>query len=83
MSSCPENFSQNADDRRPRSAVCTENLNADVMLVKSATDGERLNAPSPLDRAEDRRIFVKGSMSSDVVVIVRVGSLDSAQMRLA
>jgi hypothetical protein len=33
MSSCPENFSQNADDRRPRSAVCTENLNADVMVV--------------------------------------------------
>jgi hypothetical protein len=38
------------------------------MVVKSAKDGERLDAPSLLDREEDRRILVKGSMSSDVVV---------------
>jgi hypothetical protein len=44
----------------PAPPVCTENLNADVMVMKSAKDGERLDAPSPLGRAEDRRILVKG-----------------------
>jgi hypothetical protein len=63
--------------------VCTENLNADVVVMKSAKDGERFIASSPLDPAEDRRILVKGSMSSDAVVIVHIGSQDSAQMRLA
>jgi predicted transglutaminase-like cysteine proteinase len=63
--------------------VCTENLNPDVVVMKSAKDGERFDASSPLNRAEDRRILVKGSMSSDAVVIVCIGSQDSAQMRLA
>jgi hypothetical protein len=45
MSSYPENFSKNADNRRPGSAVCTENLNADVMVVKSAKEGNGLMLP--------------------------------------
>ena len=63
--------------------MCTENLNPDVVVMKSAKDGERFDASSSLNRAEDRRILVKGSMSSDAVVIVRIGSQDSAQMCLA
>ena len=66
-----------------RPLVCTKNSNPDVMMVKPVEDGERFNASRPLDRAEDRRILVKGSLSSDAVVIVRIESQDSAQMRLA
>ena len=57
--------------------VCTESSNPDVVVMKSA------KASSPLNRAEDRRILVQGSMRSDAVVIVRIGSQDSAQMHLA
>jgi hypothetical protein len=63
--------------------VCTENLNPDVVVMKSAKDVERFDASSPLKWAEGRRILVKGAMSSDAVVIVRIGSQESAQMRLA
>jgi hypothetical protein len=42
-----------------------------------------LITPVSLNRARNRRILVQGAMSSDAIVIVRVGSRDSAQMRLA
>jgi hypothetical protein len=45
--------------------VCTENLNPDVVVMKSAKNGERFDASNPLNRAEDRRILIKGSMRSD------------------
>jgi hypothetical protein len=51
--------------------------------MKSAKNGERFDASSPLNRARNRRILVQGSMRSDAVVIVGIGSQDSAQMRLA
>ena len=63
--------------------MCTENLNTGVVVMKSAKDGERFDASSPLNRAEDRRILVKGSMSSDAVVIVSIGFHNPAQMCLA
>jgi hypothetical protein len=74
---------QCADHGVPPVVVCTENLDPDVVVMKSAKDGQRFDASSPLNRAEDRRILVKGSMRSDGVVIVRIGSQDPAQMRLA
>ena len=40
-------------------AVCTENLNSDVVMMKSAEDGERFDASGPLNRARNRRIFVQ------------------------
>ena len=39
--------------------VCTENSNPDVVVMESADDGERFDAPSPLNRARDRRIFIQ------------------------
>jgi len=39
--------------------VCTENLNPNVMMMKSAKDGVRFDASGPLNRARDRRIFIQ------------------------
>jgi len=39
--------------------VCTENLNPHVMVMKSAKDGVRFDAPGRLNRARDWRIFVQ------------------------
>ena len=39
--------------------VCTENLNPDVMVMKSAEDRMRLDIPDPLDGTKGRRIFVQ------------------------
>ncbi len=62
--------------------VCTKNLNPDIVVMKSAKDRVRSDASGPLNRARDRRIFVQGTMRSDVVVITSVGLQDAAQMRL-
>ena len=58
--------------------VCTEYLSSDVVVVKSAKDGVRFDASDSLNLPSDRRILIQGSMRSDVVVIARVGSQDSA-----
>ena len=63
--------------------MCTENLNPDVVVMKSAKDVERFDASSPLKRAEGRRILVKGSMSPDAVVVMSVRFQNPAEMRLA
>jgi len=63
--------------------VCTENLNPGVAVMESAKDRGRCDAPGPLNRARDWRIFVQWSMRSDLIVIGRVGSQDPAQMGLA
>ena len=63
--------------------VCTENLNADILVMKAAKDRRRFDTTSPLNRARDRRVFVQGTMRSDVVVITSVGLQHTAQMRLA
>ena len=63
--------------------VCTEKLNPNVMVMKSAKDGVRFDASDPVNRARDRRIFVQGPMRSNVIVITSVGLQDAAQMRLA
>jgi len=47
--------------------VCTENLNPDVMVMKSAKNRVRIDRSDPLNRAIDRRIFVQCN--------VRFGSL--------
>src|SRR4029453_17784377 len=53
------------------------------MVMKSAQDGARTDHTGSLNRARNRRILVQRSMRSDEIVIVGIGSLDSAQMRLA
>ena len=40
-------------------AVCTENLNPGVMVMKPTKDGMRFDASCRLNRARDRRIFVQ------------------------
>jgi hypothetical protein len=40
-------------------AVCTENLDPDVVVMKAAKDWVRPNASGPLDGARDRRIFIQ------------------------
>jgi hypothetical protein len=40
-------------------AVCTENLNSDVVMMKSAEYRVRTDDSSPLNRAMDRRIFIQ------------------------
>jgi hypothetical protein len=62
--------------------VCTENLNPDKVMMESAEDGERFDTSSSLDLARDRRISVQRPMRSDVVIVVRIGSQDPAEMRL-
>ena len=42
-----------------QSPVCTENSNPDVVVMESAQDLERCDAPGPLNRARNRRIFVQ------------------------
>jgi hypothetical protein len=42
-----------------QSPVCAENSDPGVAVMESAQDGERFDAPDPLDRARDRRIFVQ------------------------
>jgi hypothetical protein len=39
--------------------VCTENLNPDVVVMKSAKDRVCSNDPGPLNGARDRRIFIQ------------------------
>jgi len=39
--------------------VCTENSNPDVVVMESAEDLERFDAPGPLNRARDRRILIQ------------------------
>ena len=63
--------------------VCTENLNPDVVVMKSAKDGMRPDASGPLNGSRDRCIFGQRPVGSNVVVIASVGSQDPAQMRLA
>ena len=40
-------------------AVCTENLNAGVIVMQSTEERMRVNDPRPLNRARDRRIFIQ------------------------
>jgi hypothetical protein len=46
-------------DRDPESLVCTENLNPDVVVMKSAKDRVWTNDSGPLNGARDRRIFIQ------------------------
>ncbi len=39
--------------------VCTENLNANVVMVKSAQDRVRIDRSDPLNGTMDRRIFIQ------------------------
>jgi hypothetical protein len=43
----------------PKEVVCTENLNPNVMVMKSAKDGVRFDVSGPLNRARDRGIFIQ------------------------
>ena len=63
--------------------VCTDNLNAGVAVMKSAHDSARTDHTGSLNRASDWRILVQGSMRSDAIVIIGVGSQDPTQMNLA
>src|ERR1700686_3017573 len=64
-------------------AVCTENLNPNVLMMKSAQDSVRTYHAGSLYRPRNRRIFVQRSMRSDAVVIIGVRFQNSAQMLLA
>jgi hypothetical protein len=48
-----------AADTAPALAVCTENLNPGVAVMESAQNGKQCDAPGPLNRARDRRIFIQ------------------------
>jgi len=63
--------------------VCTENLDADVMVMKSAEDRMRPKASGLLNGSGARRIFSQRPVRSDFIVIGSIGTQDSAQMRFA
>ena len=63
--------------------VCTENLNPNVLMMKSAQDSVRTYDAGSLNRPRNRRIFVQRSMRSDAVVIIGVRFQNPAQMLLA
>src|SRR5260370_7257732 len=48
--------------------VCTENLNPNVLMMKSAQDSVRTYDAGSLYRPRNRRIFMQRSMRSDAVV---------------
>src|ERR1700730_16167288 len=48
--------------------VCTENLNPNVAVMKSAQDGVRTYDAGSLDQTRDRRILVQRPMGSNAVV---------------
>ena len=50
-------FPVRAHTRAP--GVSTENSNPDGVVMEPADDGERFDAPGPLNRARDRRIFIQ------------------------
>ena len=50
-------------------AVCTENLNPDIVVMKPAKDRVCIDGAGPRDRATNRRIFILRPVCSDVVVI--------------
>ena len=49
--------------------VCTENLNPDVMVMKSAEYGCRYDAAQVLNGTMDRRILVERPMSSQLIIV--------------
>jgi hypothetical protein len=48
-----------ADGTHARTAVCTENLNPNVEVMKSAQDSVRTYDAGSLNRTRDRRILVQ------------------------
>jgi hypothetical protein len=50
---------QGAASARVRMAVCTENLNPNVMVMKSAKDRIWRDRSDPLNRAKGGRIFIQ------------------------
>src|SRR6202140_1612392 len=63
--------------------VWTENLNPNVLMMKSAQESVRTYHAGSLYRPRNRRIFVQRSMRSDAVVIIGVRFQNAAQMLLA
>src|SRR5262245_3689809 len=63
--------------------VCTENLDSNVMMMKSTKDRLRFNASGRLNPTGDRRIFIQCPVRPDLVVIAGISLQDPAQMRLA
>jgi len=63
--------------------VCTENLDPDVVVMKSGKDGVRPDAFDPLNGSRDRCIFSQRPVASDVIVIASIVLQDPAQMCLA
>jgi Integrase core domain len=47
-----------------RQPVCTENLDSDVLVMKSTHQGMRHDASDPMNWARDRRIFGQGAVRS-------------------
>ena len=62
--------------------MCTENLNPNVLTMKSAQYGARIYDTGSLNLARDRRIFVQRPMRSHAVVIVRIVFQNPTQMFL-
>jgi hypothetical protein len=48
-----------------RWTVCTENLNPDIVVMKSAQNQERFEGSGSLNRSRDRRILFQRPMGSD------------------
>jgi hypothetical protein len=55
-----------------KSAVCTNNSDSEVLVMKSANQGMRHDASNPLNRARDRCIFGQGSVRPRGVVIASI-----------
>jgi hypothetical protein len=67
----------------PALPVCTENLNPNVLTMKSAQYGARIYDAGSLNLARDRRILVQCPVRSHAVVIVRIVFQNPTQMFLA
>jgi hypothetical protein len=71
-------------DASSKDPLCVpKTLNPTIVVMKSAQDGVRTYETGSLNRPRNRRIFVKGSMSPDAVVVASVRFQNSAQMCLA
>jgi hypothetical protein len=58
--------------RRGDQGVCTENLNPEIVVMKSAQDGKRPAHTGPPNRARNGRILVQGQVRPRLIIVASI-----------
>ena len=67
----------------PGSRVCTENSDSGVLVMQSADERIRHDAPDRLNGTRHPRVLVQGTMCSRFIVVAGIRAQDPAQVLLA